>query len=607
MVSSSHPDPFEAGDYLGVVRRRWRVVLAAVCLAVLGAAAYVALGPKTYTATAAVYVNANAANANQLAGARTGGAAVNMDNEAQVAQSDTVAGPAARAMHSTVPLDKLIQRITVSVPANTTVLEISCDASTARGAAQCAQAFATSYLNIRGSAARNKINYEIAQLQHRVTTLQAQNIKLSRQQHALSVTSPQHPVIGSQIKTIQAQLSALRSDISALSGSVNYTPGSIITAATPPAAPANPKPLLDIPSGLVAGLLIGLVLAFARDRRDDRIHSAQEMERFFSMPVLLELGRKQRDQLKGLVSPHSEAGRAFTELAEAVGAGLGDGHHIAAVAGASPGEGGALVAANLAAALARTRGNVLLVCADPQDIVTPAMLAAEGPGLAEVVTGRASIAKAACRVPEVARLRVLTPGLKTASLVDKLDYDANERLMADLRRAARYVILAVPAAGEVTDTFGLTEFADAAIVVAEVPGARRADAANCLARLNRMRTIILGCAVLPPIRALKQGRSLAAAPRQDVRPVSASLADSSRPVPRTTAKGRRRVAAVSSLPPGGERLPAAGDLLPPVPDEHLPLADDDLPLAGEHVAPAAEQLPPVSDERLPPAAGERRG
>src|SRR5262249_61564530 len=93
-----------------------------------------------------------------------------------------------------------------------------------------------------------------------------------------------------------------------------------------------PKLLLVLPRGLLAGLLIGLVLAFVLDRRDDRIHSARDVERFLGLPVLFRLRQKRLGEPATLSAPRSGAGRAFTELAEAVGAGLGDGNHIIAVA-----------------------------------------------------------------------------------------------------------------------------------------------------------------------------------------------------------------------------------------------------------------------------------
>jgi capsular polysaccharide biosynthesis protein/Mrp family chromosome partitioning ATPase len=500
MASAPSPDSFELGDYLGVVRRRWWVVLVAASLTTLAAAAYVALAPKTYTATATVYVTANAANANQLQGGRTSGVVINMDNEAQIAQSNLVAAPAAKALHSGLSLKQLIEKTAVTVPANTTVLEISCSASSSRGAAVCAQAFATSYLTVRAAAARGKIGFEAAQLQQREASLLTQAIKLKKQLHSLAPHSPQRPLVSTQIKNVDSQIATLRADISALGGSVNYNPGSILTAATPPTAPSSPKPLLDLPSGLLAGLLIGLVLAFAIDRRDDRIHSARDVERFLGLPVLFSMRHKRLARVSALAPPWTEAGHAFTELAEAVGAGLGDGNHIVAVVASSPGESGSIVAANLAAALARTRADVLLVGTNPLDTAVHRLLGTrERRGLAEVMAGTATIGEAARRVAAVDRLRVLTPGKGTAALVDHLDYDINKSLMTDLRRLARYVIVEIQATGLASDAFGLVEFADAAVVVVETSVTRKTEAAACVGRLERLRTITLGGAVMPAV------------------------------------------------------------------------------------------------------------
>jgi capsular polysaccharide biosynthesis protein/Mrp family chromosome partitioning ATPase len=549
MASSPDPGSFELGDYLGVLRRRWWIVLLAASLATLAAAAYAMLAPKTYTATTTVYVTANAANANQLQGSRTSGVVINMDNEAQIAQSNLVAGPAAKALHSRVPLAQLIQQTSVTVPANTTVLKVSCSASSPRGAAACAQAFATSYLTVRAAAARGKIGFEVAQLQQREEPLLAQVIKLKKQLHSLAPDSSKRPLINTEIKNINSQLATLRAHISALGGSVNYNPGSILTAATPPTVPTSPNPLLDLPSGLLAGLLIGLVLAFIIDRRDDRIHSAGDVERFLGLPVLFRLRQKRLDEVTTLAPPRSEAGRAFTELAEAVGAGLGDGNHIFAVAASSSGHGGSIVAANLAAALSRTRADVLLVCADPQNTIMRRLLGiGDWPGLAEVMAGKATLGEAARRVAEDARLRVLTPGVPTAALLEHLDYDTNQGLMKDLRRLARYVIIEVRATGEVADAFGLAEFADAAIVVVEISSTRKRDAARCVGRLDRMRTIILGGAVLPAIARPGKARPGPAAERPWLRDPHAAATSRGPRSAREEPSQRREVAASTATP-----------------------------------------------------------
>jgi MinD-like ATPase involved in chromosome partitioning or flagellar assembly len=154
------------------------------------------------------------------------------------------------------------------------------------------------------------------------------------------------------------------------------------------------------------------------------------------------------------------------------------------------------VAANLAAALARVRSDVLLVCADQQSAGTLRLLGVEdGRGLSDLLTGSARLTEVAHPVAKLPRLRVIPPGTASAVL-GELDYGDSQRLVADLRRVVRYVIILAQAAGTGLDAFALAEFSDAALVVAETSGTKKDDLAGCVARLDRLRTPVLGAAVL---------------------------------------------------------------------------------------------------------------
>lgn len=499
MTVSPRPDSFDLSDYLGVLRRRWWIIIGLTLLGLLGAYAYVKVSPKAYTATTVVYVSANAANANQVAGGRTAGVAVNMDNEAQIVLSDAVAAPAAKALHSKLTAAQLSKHVKVSVPPNTSVLHIGCSASHPGAAVACAQAFANAYLNSRHTAAQNKAVSEANTLRARVVPLQQKVIKLRKKARSLARHSAARAQVEVDITNDDSQLSTLRKDISKLGAAVNDNPGYIITPASRPGSPSSPRKLLYLPSGLIAGLLLGLIGAIAIDRRDDRIHDAADVERSADLPVLFWLRQKRLKPQASLVSPRSAMGRAFTSLAEAVGAGLGDGNHVVIVAAASPGPGGSSTAANLAATLARTRSDTILVSADPQQAVAARMLGiGAGRGLAEMLSGTATVAEVARRpAGGVTRLRVITAGADAPTLANQLDYETSKRLVAELRGEARYVVIEVQAAGEGTDTFGLAEFADAAVVVAESDRTSKVDLTDCVGRLDRMRTPVIGAAVLP--------------------------------------------------------------------------------------------------------------
>jgi capsular polysaccharide biosynthesis protein/MinD-like ATPase involved in chromosome partitioning or flagellar assembly len=520
MAISPRSDSFEVTDYLAVLRRRWWIVFGLACLGTLAAAAYVAVTPKSYTATTGVYVTANAANVNNVAGSRTAtGPTVNMDNEAQVVKSITVAAKAAGNLHSRRSADQLSGQVSVTVPANTSLLNISCTAPSATGSAACAQAFAKAYLAVRQGNALDKIANNRTQLEARAKPLQAQAIKLKNKVKSLPANSTELATTKAELQDTISKLAVLRKDLSALSASVNTSAGNIITPALVPRTPSNPRPLLYVPSGLLVGLLLGLALAFAVDRRDDRIHSAADVERFLDVPVLFSLPLKRLSLQTSIVSPRSRTGRAFTDLAQAVAAGLGDGNHVIMVAGTSAGEGGSVIAANLAATLARTRSDVILVCADLRGSVTPRLLGVgDGRGLAEVLAGNATISEVARRPAEVARLRVITPGVDTSAALNHLQHDATRRIVAELQRDARYVVIEAQATGDGADTFSLAEFADASLVVIEVSSTRLSEASDSIRRLDRMRTAVLGATVLPPIRGKSRSAARAAKSKPKLEP-----------------------------------------------------------------------------------------
>ena len=394
MIDPPRPDFLELADYTGVLRRRGWIALALAGLGALVSVIYLAVAPASYQATADVYVTPNSANQNVVLGSKGTSTAVNMDNEAQIVESNTVAVLAARTLHSRMPPQALLGQVGVSVPANTAVLAISCSAGSPGGAAACAQAFARGYLTARHTTAADKLAFELTQEQAKAASLESRSVTLHDQIGRLAPGSADRAQAVLELKTVSAKLDALRTNISAINASVNTNPGYIITSAVPPSSAASPQPLLYLPSGLLAGLLAGLVAAFAADRKDDRVHTVREAERPGGLPVLYSVDARRLSPPGAVAPARSAAGRGYAELAHAVAAGLGEKDRVLLVAAGSPGPAAGVVAANLAAALARVRADVILVCADPRDTMTPALLGVGAArGLAEVLGGTATVAE----------------------------------------------------------------------------------------------------------------------------------------------------------------------------------------------------------------------
>jgi len=322
------------------------------------------------------------------------------------------------------------------------------------------------------------------------------------------------------------QAKALNARITTLTGlAANVNGGKVITPATPPGKPSSPSKSLVLPSGLVAGLVIGLIVAFVWDRRDKRLHTAADVERLLGLPVLLNLSRKAFGRQVSLASPRSQTGRAFTELAYTVAASLGEGSHVVLVAGATPGPGASVVAANLAAALARTHSEAVLVCADTRDSVAPKLFGLAGSrGLAEVVAGVATVGEVVRGPAGLPGLWVIPPGLDTSLTDYQLQYDTARALTSQLRRDARFVVIEAQAGDDAADNLALAECADAAVLTVEVEHVTREEAAGCITRLQRIRVALLGAAALPAISDRHAVRPVQGPPRS-----AAQARDNGRP------------------------------------------------------------------------------
>jgi uncharacterized protein involved in exopolysaccharide biosynthesis len=500
MSMSREPDSFEFADYFGVLRRRWWVVLVLAAVGVAAAAAYVVLTPKAYTATATVNVTSTATAPGQngaVAGGRTSGA-INLDTEAQFVQSSTVAGIAAHAMHSPLTPAALLKHVSVVVPPNSSVLQISCQAASADQAATCANAFAAAYLQNRNATAAAATKAALGTVQDQLGTLQKRIAHLTFESSLLPLNSTQRASDQAQLQTATSQLHALASQSAALTAQAAAPAGgSIISKASPPARPSSPKKLLALPSGLLAGLIVGLIAAFTWDRRDTRVKDPREIERS-GVPALLSLSRKDLDRV-ALVPARSAAGLQFTELARYVAAALGDGNRLV-VAGTVPGRGASVVAANLAVALARTHDAVILVSPSRQG--TPELLGLPeaqwlgAQGIADVASGAISLVQAAQQPPGFPGLRVVILG---AGMSD-LPHEQARQLAEQLRASADYVIVEAPRPGPGADSFAVAEFSDAALVAVEIFRSRHPDLQESIQRLSRLGIKVIGAAAVPRLR-----------------------------------------------------------------------------------------------------------
>jgi Mrp family chromosome partitioning ATPase len=253
--------------------------------------------------------------------------------------------------------------------------------------------------------------------------------------------------------------------------------------------------------GLGLGLIVGLVAAGLWERLRARVHDGDDVTERAGVGVLAELA----DTEPRLHAPSDHTGRDYHRLRNEVVAALATGDRVLLVTSASNGPASTVVAANLAAALARVGHEVILVGANPTAIGhAPVLLSglfdiSDVPGLTDVLSGRTELGSALQVPPREPRLRVITPG-GSASASRLLQSSAMRAVVTGLRALARFVVIDAPSASSGADAQSLAGLADAAIVVAEAGRSRHTEVADAAGQV-RLSARVLGAVVLPRMEA----------------------------------------------------------------------------------------------------------
>lgn len=278
----------EFSEYLRVLRRRWLLILLLLILGLAGGFAYSHWRPKSYTAEATVQVRPATVDI------FTGGFdsnSINIETQQSVLDSSTVATAVRSALHSTQTPDDLRANLTVLAPGKGNTLTLDYTASTPKDAATYANAFANAYLKLRTQQAQAALDAVVKREADKLTGLEQ---KLAKVQSTLQTATPgtsAYVTASVNQNLLQQQINPIQTKLDDLNTLV-VNPGSVIVSAQNPTTPAGLSTSILIAVGALIGLLLGLVLAFIRDRRDDRLRHVSDAGRLLSVPALGVLPRR---------------------------------------------------------------------------------------------------------------------------------------------------------------------------------------------------------------------------------------------------------------------------------------------------------------------------
>lgn len=248
-------------DYIDVVRRRSRTVLAVVVVLVAAAIVYSLVEPPVYRATATVLVEPVTSDQDAPL------PPLNLETESTVATSAAVVGLAAARLEDAPP--DLVRGLQVDPEPGTEVLAFRYTTTDRRVAAEAANAFADAYLEFR--RARLARSFERLaeplrrQLQEVTAEIAATGRKLQRARRQrdtdlVGALETQRAALLFRIGALQERLAEVDPAQAA-----KVEPGQVLEEASEPTTPYAPNLELNIALALAGGLLLGLVLAFLQD------------------------------------------------------------------------------------------------------------------------------------------------------------------------------------------------------------------------------------------------------------------------------------------------------------------------------------------------------
>ncbi|GAB3355327.1 hypothetical protein GCM10027430_23070 [Lysobacter tyrosinilyticus] len=269
----------------------------------------------------------------------------------------------------------------------------------------------------------------------------------------------------------------------------------VVDRAQVPEAPYKPSLFRNLALGLLAGLMLGVLAAFARQYLDRTIHTPKSLETLTHRPVLgviprLGNGVTPAQASTDLRSPFAEAYRSVrTALQFATTHGL---PYSLLISSAGPGEGKTTTAMELARNIAQLGKRVVLVDADLRNPSVHKLFGApNATGLSSILAGAANAA-AAVQATKDQGLSVITSGPLPPNPPELLAGDGLAALLESLRQHFDMVVLDGPPVLGLADAPLLAHRAEATLLVATAEQTRTDALQGAMQRLLAARARVLG-------------------------------------------------------------------------------------------------------------------
>jgi capsular exopolysaccharide synthesis family protein len=428
----------ELKDYWLTIRRRWRVVVACLVVAVAAAAFLTWQATPQYSSSARIFISTSESD---TSAAYQGSlfATQRVASYADLVQSRQLAGRVSDELGGEIDADALTEQVTAEVVPETVILEIT-------------------------------------------------------------ATNPDPAVARDVAQAYAEGLRALIADLETPTGQSNaLIKASIVDNAQLTSTPVSPQPVRNLGLALVLGLLLGIGLAVARELLDTSVSSAEDVAEVTTTPILGHINtdtasvrQPPATSLKS-ATPWAEAFRVLRTNMQYVE--VDHDQKVFVVTSALPGEGKSTTSLHLAVTLALAKHRVVLIEADLRRPQIAARLGLDDAiGTTNVLIGRVPLADA-LQEYEGTGLKVLGCGPIPPNPSELLQSVAMEKLIHDLRDQFDMVIIDAPPLLPVTDAALLSAQADGAIVVVRHGKTTRDQLGHAIERVEAVDAKTLGVVI----------------------------------------------------------------------------------------------------------------
>ncbi|HWM12736.1 MAG TPA: AAA family ATPase [Solirubrobacteraceae bacterium] len=453
MQPKAEPLPLER--YVRVLRERlWIIVLSmVVCFAVT--AIYVSTADKVYEAEADLLVSPASRESDSLIGLpivrESSDPTRDVETVSRLVTSTSVARRVRSDLSSDRAIGALLNSVTAEPVAQSNIVAITAEGSSAREAQELANAFGRAIVEDRTQQLHDQLDQVLARLEARRDETDDQG------------------------RAAQEALELQINELETLRGGPDPTIR-LQNPAELPTTPVAPRPLFSLAASLVVGLVLGLVGAFALELLDPRVRREDQLRRVLRLPVLArvprESGSKTPLRPERLSPATIEAYRTLRATLSATRAGKAGSCSIL-VTSPSASEGKTTTAINLAASLALAGQRVILVEADLRRPSIGRTLGIEPEtDLMDVVLEEAKLEDALYLVegygPNFEVLLAKDPGEHGIPNADGLFLPTAQALIDRAKQLADYVIIDSPPLTEVIDGLALAERADEVLLVVQL-------------------------------------------------------------------------------------------------------------------------------------------